>query len=465
MANVINQVFIYIWCMKIVILGGVAAGAKAAAKARRLLPDAEIDLYTDDTHISYSSCGLPYYIEGNFEDYRLLLVVSPEEFEKKNVHVHLKNRAVKIIPEAKQVLIQDLSTQRAYLVDYDKLIIAIGARPIIPKIKNVNLPNIFTLRKIEDGIAIKEMALKSTHATIVGGGYIGIELLEAFVKQNLKVTLVEYSPYVMTTFDEDMSKLIQEQLNSISNNRFKIMTSEIVTEFSGDINGVKSVKTGTGKVFDTDFVVLCTGATPNVEIAKDAGIDLGVTGAIKVNEKMETSIKDVYACGDCVEEHLVVSNSKIWLPLGSNANKEGRTAAINACGGDDKFFGVLGSSVTRCLDLTMSMTGLTEKRAAMLGYTPVSVTVTKNDKVGYMPNVNNITLKLIADYNTGKLLGAQAVGAGDADKRINALAAALLGGMAVGEFYKNDLTYAPPFSPTIDPLLNASQILMNKVKT
>lgn len=465
MANVINQVFIYIWCMKIVILGGVAAGAKAAAKARRLLPDAEIDLYTDDTHISYSSCGLPYYIEGNFEDYRLLLVVSPEEFEKKNVHVHLKNRAVKIIPEAKQVLIQDLTTQRAYLVDYDKLIIAIGARPIIPKIKNVNLPNIFTLRKIEDGIAIKKMALKSTHATIVGGGYIGIELLEAFVKQNLKVTLVEYSPYVMTTFDEDMSKLIQEQLNSISNNRFKIMTSEIVTEFSGDIDGVKSVKTGTGKVFDTDFVVLCTGATPNVEIAKDAGIDLGVTGAIKVNEKMETSIKDVYACGDCVEEHLVVSNSKIWLPLGSNANKEGRTAAINACGGDDKFFGVLGSSVTRCLDLTMSMTGLTEKRAAMLGYTPVSVTVTKNDKVGYMPNVNNITLKLIADYNTGKLLGAQAVGAGDADKRINALAAALLAGMTVGEFYKNDLTYAPPFSPTIDPLLNASQILMNKVKT
>lgn len=422
--------------MKIVILGGVAAGAKAAAKARRLLPDAEIDLYTDDTHISYSSCGLPYYIEGNFEDYRLLLVVSPEEFEKKNVHVHLKNRAVKIIPEAKQVLIQDLTTQRAYLVDYDKLIIAIGARPIIPKIKNVNLPNIFTLRKIEDGIAIKEMALKSTHATIVGGGYIGIELLEAFVKQNLKVTLIEYSSCVMTTFDEDMSKLIQEQLNSISNNRFKIMTSEIVTEFSGDVDGVKSVKTGTGKVFDTDFVVLCTGATPNVEIAKDAGIDLGVTGAIKVNEKMETSIKDVYACGDCVEEHLVVSNSKIWLPLGSNANKEGRTAAINACGGDDKFFGVLGSSVTRCLDLTMSMTGLTEKRAAMLGYTPVSVTVTKNDKVGYMPNVNNITLKLIADYNTGKLLGAQAVGAGDADKRINALAAALLGGMTVGEFYK-----------------------------
>lgn len=451
--------------MKIVILGGVAAGAKAAAKARRTLPDATIDLYTDDTHISYSSCGLPYYIEGNFEDYRLLLVVSPEEFEKKNVHIHLRNRAVKIIPEAKQVLIQDLTTQRTFLVEYDKLIIAIGARPVIPKIKNVNLPNIFTLRRIEDGIAIKEKTLKSTHATIVGGGYIGIELLEALVKQNLKVTLVEYSPYIMTTFDEDMSKLIQEQLNSINNGRFEILTSEIVTEFSGDIDGVKSVKTGTGKEFNTDFVVLCTGATPNVEIAKDAGIDLGVTGAIKVNEKMETNIKDIYACGDCVEEHLVVSNTKIWLPLGSNANKEGRIAAINACGGDDKFFGVLGSSVTRCLNLTMAMTGLTEKRATALGYTPVSVTVTKNDKVGYMPNVNNITLKLTADYNTGKLIGAQAIGAGDADKRINSLAAALLAGMTVSEFFNNDLTYAPPFSPTIDPLLNAAQILMNKVKS
>lgn len=450
--------------MKIVILGGVAAGAKAAAKSRRLLPDAEIDLYTDDTHISYSSCGLPYYIEGNFEDYRLLLVVSPEEFEKKNIHVHLKNRAVKIIPESKQVLIQDLTAQRVFLVEYDKLIIAVGARPVIPKIKNVNLPNVFTLRKIEDGILIKEMVLKSNKATIIGGGYIGIELLEALVKQNLKVTLIEYSPFVMTTFDEDMSKLIQDQLNSINNGRFEIMTSEIVTEFSGDVRGVKSVKTGTGKEFETDFVVICTGATPNVEIAKDAGIALGVTGAIRVNAKMETNIKDIYACGDCVEEHLVVSDTKIWLPLGSNANKEGRTAAINACGGDDKFYGVLGSSVTRCLNLTMSMTGLTEKKAQALGYQPVSVTVTKNDKVGYMPNVNNITLKLIADSETGKLLGAQAVGAGDADKRINALAAALLAGMTVDEFYKNDLTYAPPFSPTIDPLLNAAQILMGKVK-
>ncbi len=450
--------------MKIVIIGGVAAGAKAAAKARRELPDAEINLYTDDTHISYSACGLPYYIEGNFEDYKLLLVRSPEEFEEKNVHIHLKHRAVKIIPASKQVLIQNLDSQQAFLIEYDKLIIATGARPVIPKIKNVNLPNVFTLRKIEDGIAIKEKALKSKHATIVGAGYIGMELLEAFVRQNLHVTVCEYSPQIMNFFDEDMSKLIEDQLKSISNGRFDLFTSELVTEFSGDTNGVNGVRTGSGREFSTDLVVLCAGVKPNVEIAQDAGIELGITGAINVNDRMETNIKDIYACGDCVESNLIISNSKVWVPLGSNANKQGRTAAINACGGNDIFSGVLGSAVTRCLNLTMSMTGLTERKASLLGYNPISATVTKNDKVGYMPDVSNITLKLTADYESGQILGAQAVGAGDADKRINALTAALLAKMSVTDFYKNDLTYAPPYSPTIDPLLNAAQILAGKVK-
>ena len=450
--------------MKIVILGGVAAGAKAAAKARRLLPDAEIDIYTDDTHVSYSSCGLPYYIEGNFEDYRMLLVRSPEEFEQSGVHVHLRNRAAKIIPYSKQVLIENLETKRAFLIEYDKLIIATGARPIVPNVRNVNLKNIFTLRKIEDGIAIKEKALASKKAVIIGGGYIGLELLEALVKQNLHVTLIEYAPNIMRTFDADMSTLIQEQLISISEGRFEIYTSELVTEFSGDNNGVNNVRTGTGKEIDTDFVILAAGAIPNVELAIEAGIALGETGAIKVNERMQTNFEDIYACGDCVEENLLISGTKIWLPLGSNANKEGRTAAINACGGDEKFMGVLGSAVTRCLSLAMSMTGLTVERATQLGFNPVFVKVTKNDKVGFMPNVNNITLKLIADKKTGKLLGCQAVGAGDVDKRVNTVTSALLAGMTVEDFLSNDITYAPPYSPTIDPLLNASQMLFDKVR-
>lgn len=449
--------------MKIVILGGVAAGAKAAAKARRMLPEAQIDLYTDDTHISYSACGLPYYVEGNFEDYKLLLVRSPEDFEKTGVHIHLQNRAAKILPNSKQVLIEDLVSKKAFLVCYDKLIIAIGARPIVPPIKNVNLKNVFTIRKIEDGIAIREMAEKSQNAAIIGGGYIGIEMLEALVKQNVYVTLIEYAPTIMQTFDEDMSHLILEQLKFTCGNRFEILTSEMATEFSGDNEGVKSVRTGSGREIPVDFVVLCAGVVPNTEIARDAEIAIGETGAIKVNERMETNIPDIFACGDCVEENLLITNTKIWLPLGTNANKEGRVAAINACGGDEKFYGVLGSAVTRCLSLTMSMTGLTVKKAEQLGIETISTTVTKNDKVGYMPDVNNITIKLIADKSTGKLLGCQGIGAGDADKRVNTVTSSLLAGLTVDEFYRNDLTYAPPFSPTIDPLLNAAQILLEKL--
>ncbi|PWL81090.1 pyridine nucleotide-disulfide oxidoreductase [Candidatus Gastranaerophilales bacterium] len=449
--------------MKIVILGGVAAGAKAAAKARRMLSEAQIDLYTDDTHISYSACGLPYYVEGNFEDYKLLLVRSPEDFEKTGVHIHLQNRAAKILPNSKQVLIEDLVSKDAFLIGYDKLIIAIGARPFVPPIKNVNLKNVFTLRKIEDGIAIRDMAEKSQKAVIIGGGYIGIEMLEALVKQNVYVTLIEYAPTIMQTFDDDMSELILEQLKYTCGNRFEILTSEMATEFSGDNDGVKSVRTGSGREIPVDFVVLCAGVVPNTEIAREAEIAIGETGAIKVNEKMETNIPDIYACGDCVEENLLITNTKIWLPLGTNANKEGRVAAINACGGDEKFYGVLGSAVTRCLSLTMSMTGLTVKKAGQLGIETISATVTKNDKVGYMPDVNNITIKLIAEKSTGKLLGCQGIGAGDADKRVNTVTSSLLAGLTVDEFYRNDLTYAPPFSPTIDPLLNAAQILLEKL--
>lgn len=315
----------------------------------------------------------------------------------------------------------------------------------------------------KDGIAIKEIALKSKTVVIVGGGYIGLELLEAFVRQNLHVVLFEHGPYLMSRFDEDISLLIYEQLTSASNNRYEIYTSEAVLEFSGDDSGVKSVKTSTGREISTDFVVIAAGVRANSEIAKDAGIDVGETGAISVNNKMQTNFEDIFACGDCCEDNFMISNSPGWFPLGSTANKEGRVAAINVCGGDEIFKGVLGSAVTRCLSFTMSMTGLTVKDAKKLGYSPVSVTVTKNDKVGFMPNVNNITLKLIADKTTGLLLGCQAVGTGDADKRVNTVTSALLAKLTAREFYNNDITYAPPYSPTIDPLLNAAQILSSKI--
>lgn len=450
--------------MKVVIIGAVAAGAKAAAKVSRTCKDSEIVVYTDDTHISYSSCGLPYYIAGNFEDYRMLLVRSPEEFEEQGVKINLRHKVIKIIPNTKQVLVHNLNDNNTELVNYDKLIIATGARPIIPPIKNVNLPNVFTVRKIEDGINIKAKAITSKKVLIVGGGYIGMELLEAFVMRNLKVTLVENSKHIMPMLDPDLSEMIYEQLNTICGNRFEIIRGESVTELCGDDNGVTCVRLSSGQMIDTDFVVLATGVRPNVEIAYDAGIELGITKAIKVNKQMQTNIADIYACGDCVEENLVIDDTPAWIPLGSNANKEGRCAAMNACGEFDEFNGVLASAVTRCLDLTISMTGLTEKGAREHGFDPISVLVTKFDKVGYMPDVNNITLKLIADKKSGRLIGGQAIGAGDADKRINTLTSALLSKMTVEEFCQNDLTYAPPYSPTIDPLLNAAEILRSKLK-
>lgn len=451
--------------MKIVIVGGVAAGAKAAAKSRRLLPDAEIDIYTQDTHVSYSACGLPYYIEGNFEDYRALLVRSPEEFAKSGINVHLKHKVSKILPKTKQVLVENLDSPECSLVSYDKLILAIGARPFIPNIKHIALNNVFTLRTIEDGIAIRQKVESSQKAVIIGGGYIGIELLESCVKQGLHTTLIERNDSIMPMFDSDMSKLIKTQLMSINDGKFEIITSDNVTEMVGDNNGVTSVRTASGRDIETDLVILCAGVVPNVEIAIDAGIALGATGAIKVTKRMETNIKDIYACGDCVEDLHLISNTPVWVPLGSNANKEGRCAAMNACGFDDEFPGVLASAVTRCMKLTMSMTGLTETQAQKLGYETVSATVTKYDKVGYMPDANNITLKIIADKKTKRLLGGQGVGAGDADKRINTLATALIAKLTVEDFYNNDLTYSPPFSPTIDPLLNAAQLLLSKLES
>ena len=451
--------------MKIVIVGGVAAGAKAAAKSRRLLPDAEIDIYTQDTHVSYSACGLPYYIEGNFEDYKTLLVRTPEEFALSGINVHLRHKITKIIPKTKQILVENLETPECFLVRYDKLILATGARPFIPNIKHVALNNVFTLRTIEDGIAIREKVESSKNAVIIGGGYIGIELLEACVKQGLYTTLIERNPTIMPMFDSDISELIKNQLMSINDGKFEIITSDSVTEMVGDNSGVTSVKTASGKEIETNLVILCAGVVPNVEVAIDAGISLGETGAIKVTPKMETNISDIYACGDCVEEIHLISNTPVWVPLGSNANKEGRCAAMNACGFDDEFPGVLASAVTRCMKLTMSMTGLTETQAQKLGYETVSATVTKYDKVGYMPDANNITLKIIADKKTKRLLGGQGIGAGDADKRINTLATALIAKLTVDEFYNNDLTYSPPFSPTIDPLLNAAQILISKLES
>ena len=447
--------------MNIVIIGGVASGAKAAAKVKRLLPHASVKMFTDDTHVSYSSCGLPYFIQGNFSDYTSLLVRSPEEFKTSGIDVFLQSKVEKIFPEQKNVLVRN--SESVELVPYDKLIIATGASPVRPKIRGIDdFENIFTVRKIEDGINIREKMLKSKNAVIIGGGYIGIEMLEAFSKNNVYTHLFERSSQIMPTLDLEMSEVAKKRLNSIENKNFELHTDSMATEFIGKDGVLTGVITSDGKQYECDLAIVCAGVKPNTELAKEAGIEIGETGAIKVNKLMRTSVEDIFACGDCAEKTHIVSGKKVWVPLGSTANKEGRCAAMNVAGVYCEFEGILGSMVTRCLNTTIAMTGLTEKEAFEIGFKPVSVVVSKYDKVAYMPDTGEITLKVVADKITGLLLGAQAVGSIGADKRVNTVTSGLIGHLTVEEFSNNDLTYSPAYSPTIDPLLNAMQILCNK---
>lgn len=449
--------------MKIVIIGGVAAGAKAAAKAKRMLPDAQVDIYTKDTHVSYSSCGLPYYVQGNFEDYQKLIIRTPERFKEDGIDIHLLSEVIKIMPEKKQIIVLDLEKNTAYPVYYDKLVIATGAYPIIPKIKNVTLKNVFTLRTLEDGISLRNKLRESTKAVIVGGGYIGLELLEAFVANNVSTTLIEHNPTIMPALDSEIAKLVQDYALSLKPDLTHIINNDRVVEIIGE-EEVRAVKTELGQIIETDLVLLSVGVKPAVELAVAAGIELGATGAIKVNSRMQTNIPDIYACGDCIEEVYIMTLTPAWIPLGSTANKEGRCAAINLAGGVDDFEGVLGSSVTKYFDLTISMTGFTEKTARQMGFDVISVTITKRDKAGYMPEVENVTLKLVVDRRSHKLLGGQAIGCGDADKRINTLSTALLKQMTVEELAGADITYSPAFSTSIDPLISAARLVIDKLK-
>jgi len=450
--------------MKIVIIGGVAAGAKAAAKSKRMLPDSEVDIYTKDTNVSYSTCGLPYYIEGVFEDWHKLVVRPKTEFEKSGINVHLEHKVTKINPELKAIIVTNLKTGDVEEVKYDKLVIATGAEPVIKGFESViKKKNFYTLRTLEDGVSIRDRMRTVKNITLIGGGYINIELMEAFVKNGKNVTLIEKSPFIMPNLDEDISVLVQSYIIENSNNQVKILTEDSIVEFIGE-DEITGVITQKGIGYETEMVVLSVGVRPVVDIAKDAGIELGITGAIKVNSRMETNIKDIYACGDCAEKVHIISNTPVWIPLGSTANKEGRTAAMNLCGEHKDFEGVLGSSVTRYLGLNISKCGLTEKEARKLGYDTVSTVVTKKDKAGYMPEVENITLKLIADMRSHRILGAQAIGCGDADKKIDSISVGLANNMEVKDLLDVDLTYAPPFSASVDILHSAARIIQSKLK-
>ncbi len=447
---------------RIVIIGGVAAGPKITAKLLRTDFDCQIDLYTEEDMISYSACGLPYYIEGLIADAEKLIVRRPEQFEEKGANIHLNKRCIKILPEEHKIVIQDVKSGQLEEVEYDKLAICTGARPVIPMINNINLKNIFTVRRIEDGIKIREKMLESKKAVIIGGGYIGIEILEAFYANGLEAHLVESNPRILPIFDPEISEMIREEIIKLGKEKVKITTNDSVIAFLG--NGqVEKVVTSKGEIISADLVVVAAGVSPNTEIAKEAGIEVGVSNAIRVNNRMQTSAPDIYAAGDCIENFHLVSRNYCWIPLGSSANKEGRCAAINIAGGYDAFPGVLGSAVTRFSGFEISSTGLSETEAKKFGFEAISATMTKKDRAGYMPEAENITIKLVVDKRSKRILGAQAIGSGDADKRINTVASAIMGNQTVDDFLHLDMTYSPPFSTAVDPLLSAALVINNQI--
>ena len=450
---------------KIVIIGGCAAGPKAASKCKRINPDNIVELYTLENMVSYSACGLPYFIGGIVPNVNNLLVRSPEEFKKMGIDVFLNHKCTKINPDKKTVIFNDEKE-----VSYDDLILCIGSNPFIPNIKNYNLKNVFNLKVIEDGINIKNFAQTSKSAVLIGAGYIALELLEAFIRNDIKTTVIEKSSRIMPVFDDEISDEIKQEILNNSKGLVEFINNDEVVEFLGNEN-FEGVITRNGVKIEADFCVVAVGVKPNVDIARDAGIEIGVTGAIKVDNKMRTSIENIWAAGDCTENIFIPTKQSVYRALGTIASKQGRVAAINVnsdfTGVSEQFDGILGSMVTKFFNYSIAATGLSENAAKELtGYfniVPISATVEEYDKAGYMPKIGTLKVKLTVDKRTGEILGAQAIGTGDVDKRISVVASALRANLTIYEFLHLDLPYSPPFSSTIDPLLTAAYKLKQMI--
>lgn len=451
---------------KIIVIGGGAAGAKAASKAKRLEPNNHVELYTKYDKIAYSLCGLPYFVEGSVEKIENLIIKTPQDFLNMGIQVFLNHELQEIYPEKNCILINNNH------IFYDELILALGASVYLPPIENINAKNVFTLRSLEDGINIKNKMKSSNSVLLIGGGYIAIELTEAFIKNNLNVKLVEQKERIASDFDEDFSNLIHEIITTKCESKIETYYGEKIVKFTTDEeNNFKSAITESGKEIFADFCVLCTGAKPEIEIALKSGIKIGTTGAILVDTKMRTNIPNIYACGDCTEKHCIITKQPTYIGLGTIANKEGRVAAINSCSKEyyENFDGVLKSTITRFFDYTISKTGLTYKEAKCysekINLEPMEATVTKKDKAGYMPNVSDLTIRLVADKRSGELLGVQGIGrVGNIAQRINTIASALKNRATVDDLLHLDLPYSPPFSSSIDPILTAAYKLKEQLK-
>ncbi len=443
--------------MRIIVIGAVAAGTSAAAKARRNNEEAEIIIYEKDSVISYSVCGMPYFIGGKVENAEELTPRNPAFFKSKyNIDVFIHHEVLSIHTDSKTVTVKDIVTDRTFTDHYDKLVIATGASSIMPSIIGLDKRHVFTLRNINDMIKIKEYIhnFDPKSAVVVGTGFIGLEVCENLRNLDMDVTLIERLPQIAPSLDKDMAVYLEEEIDKNGVTLYKDVS---VTEITDN-----SVILSDGKTIHTDLVILATGVRPNTELAVHAGIKLGDTKAIQVDEKMRTNIEDIYACGDCSEQFQLVTGKAVYRPMGSTANKTGRIAGDSMTGGNLSFRGVLGTGIYKFFDLTVAQTGLSEKEAKSEGYDVVVCHNIKPNKPEYMGG-KEMVIKGIAEKESGRLLGAQIIGYEGVDKRIDVFVTAISFKAKAEDLFHLDLAYAPPFSTTKDPVMYTGMILDNAI--
>lgn len=446
--------------MKIVIIGGVAGGATAAARIRRLDEKAEIVVFERSGFISYANCGLPYYIGGVIEDESDLTLQTPESFWKRfRVKMNVEHEVIEISPENKTVTVKNLKNGEVFTESYDKLLLSPGAKPIKPGFEGIESDRIFTLRTVEDTLKIKKY-LNAYHpgsAVVVGGGFIGIEVAENLRELGVKVTLVEAADQLMAPFDNDMASFIHAELRK---NGIELMLGRMVEGFADTDSGI-DVRLKDFGTIHTDMVFMAIGVAPETTLAKAAGLELGIKGSIVVNDRMETSVPDIYAVGDAVQIRNFVTDTDTLISLAGPANKQGRIAADNICGGDSRYTGGQGSSVIKIFDMTAAVTGINEKTARSLGIDTDKVILSPMSHAGYYPGGKVMTMKVLFEKGSYRILGAQIVGFDGVDKRIDVLATAIRAGMKAYELIDLDLAYAPPYSSAKDPVNMAGYIIEN----
>ncbi len=450
---------------RIVIIGGVACGPKAAARARRRNPDAEIVIIEQGEHISYAGCGIPYYVGGSVGELAHLWTTQ-FELERdvsyfkaiKDIDVRVHTKALSIDRGAKRVRVRNMQTGDETDVPYDRLVLATGATPVRPPIEGIDGDRVFSLHVPQDGARIRELveAGEVDDAVIIGGGSIGLEAAESFFAHGVDITIVEREDQLLPKLlDPDMAAFVKRELEG---NDLNVLTAETVTRIESGGNVITDKRE-----IDADIVLVAVGVAPNVALAQEAGLNIGTTGAIAVNEYLETSDPSIYAGGDCVESTNRITGQKFHAPLGSTANKHGRVIGDNLTGGREAFPGVVGTAVLKSMGVNIARTGLTVSEAKAAGYEAIATLTPSLDRAHYYPGGKPFMLRLVADAQTERLLGAQAVGAGEVVKRIDVLAAVLTWQGTLKDISDLDLAYAPPFATAVDPVANASNQTRNQL--